>query len=136
MKMIKYVILFVLVFSAGANLCCLMIDHHSFARRTLLLQLLLFFVVMKNNRWTYRIALLLCVYGLYNCFYIEPKAAVPTHMQFTAPVKDLFFGSRNGGRWGHMIRLIPLLFYVGYPLLLISRKGREYYGVSLVDKKI
>ncbi|QJB30806.1 hypothetical protein HF329_05630 [Chitinophaga oryzae] len=133
MKLIKWLILATLAFSIAASIYCLVVKNGFFVRNTLLVQCLFFYVILKNNKITYMIGLLACMYGLYDWFYITPGAAVPTAMQFTEPINYMFFGGYTR-KWYRFFDLFPLFIYVIYPVFLVTRKGRAYYLIGMTSR--
>lgn len=126
MKLIKWLILAILAFSITASIYCLVVRNGFFVRNTLFVQCLFFYIILKNSKVTYWIGLLACMYGLYDCFYITPRAAMSTAMQFTEPINYMFFGGHTR-KWYRFFDLFPLFLYIIYPVFLVTRKGGAYY---------
>lgn len=89
--------------------------------------LLLALVLWKRGWFYWWLGLALVSYGLYNLFFVNLKAAMPTVMDFTASLNYFLFRGRTGSRLRHIIRLIPWVFYLTSLILLLSNAGRRYY---------
>lgn len=132
MEICKLILLAILFIAALVDIYFLLTADQYFRRDMIITLLLIGGVLLWRNKWTYLLALLVCVYGLYNLLFICVYAAEPTAMQFTTPVISLFRGDERAPViWlCYILRLIPLGFYFFYLLFLITGYGRRYYGIN------
>ena len=88
---------------------------------------LLIIVFHFRTKWSWLIALWICLYGVYNVIFIGIYAAEPTSMQFsTVVLRYLFQGSMNT-LGATIIFWLPLVFYALILIYLLFGSTRNFY---------
>lgn len=127
MKVLKWFILSLVIFTIGAKFYLTFVENIPFYKDSFLILLLIAIVLLKR-RWLYWwLGILLCTYGLYNLIFISVITAELTFMEFTSSVSYFFFKNKTGSGVRHVIKLIPLFFYFFYLIYLLTKRGREHY---------
>lgn len=126
MKVLKWLILSVILFTIEAKFYLTFVENIPFYKDSFLVLLLIAILLLKRGWIYWWLGILLCTYGLYNLIFISAKAAEPTWMQFTSSL-SYFFKNITSSRVRHAIELIPLFFYLFYLVFLLSKPGRAYY---------
>lgn len=127
MRIFNLFIVFILILNVIIGIYFGFEDTYYAGSSAFLLSVVLLFVLLVNNRTTYIILVLLLFYGIWDMVFYEPIAAESTAAMFTAPLVFLLDSETGRSLFGRCMSMIPPLFYLIYPVLLITGKGRRFY---------
>jgi hypothetical protein len=107
------------------------IQHHISAasERRLILLLVLITIILYKNKCTWLMALLICMFGMYNIMIIGTYVPSPTGMEFTQSIIRIFEPKINSLPF-RIIDTFPLLFYFVSFLAFATPAVRKWYGFT------
>lgn len=127
MKILKLILLIIIVLLLAVKIAFPIYLVLSFDKPGISILILLIAVLIIRHKisWFGGVILSICGIGYY--IFFPALSAWPGAFVFTSSLNSLVFGGRTGGFVRTSIALFPLLFYIGFLILLISKRGKQYY---------
>ena len=120
-------ILLILILIANVIICLLYEVPLRNSSVLLIVAVIILIMVRTKANWFALVAL--CLYGMYDLFYVGRTSSDVLTMDFLYPVEILIQEEYNVRRLKWFVGLLPLLFYLQFLIILVSKTGRREYGI-------
>jgi len=122
-KLLKIVLIFVFTVIVFSEVNMVYFNQLNFSRSHILLIFIIVLLLMFKNKITWTILFAIGIYGTFDFFYTTHDDA-PSFMDFTSNLHFLY--GELGAVLGRIMKIYPLLFYLGTSIVLLIDCIKKY----------